>query len=144
MTYRHAGTVMKLLALDTTLGACSAAVLCAAGDRQRLFARFEERARGHAEALMPMVADVLAEAGVGYDELDRIALTRGPGTFTGVRIGVAAARGLALATGAALFATDSLSVIAADARERWQQENDGGARPQQIATLVDARRGEVY
>ncbi len=103
---------MNILALDTSMGACSAAVLRAEGEVLRLHARQEAMARGHAEALMPMVAGVLEEAGLAASELDLIAATVGPGSFTGVRIAIAAARGLALATGAKLYGTDSLSVMA--------------------------------
>jgi tRNA threonylcarbamoyladenosine biosynthesis protein TsaB len=87
---------MNILALDTSMGACSAALLCANGDAPRLYARHVEMQRGHAEALMPMVAELLSQGGLGASDLDRIATTVGPGSFTGVRIAIAAARGLAL------------------------------------------------
>ena len=106
---------MNILALDTSMGACSAAVLRSDGGSPRLHARQEAMARGHAEALMPMVAEVLAAACIAARDLDLIAATEGPGSFTGVRIAIAAARGLALATGAKLYGTDSLTVMARDA-----------------------------
>jgi tRNA threonylcarbamoyladenosine biosynthesis protein TsaB len=127
---------MNILALDTSMGACSAAVLRTDGAAQTLFARQEAMARGHAEALMPMVAAVMAEVALPSAELDLIAATTGPGSFTGVRIAIAAARGLALATRAKLFGSDSLTVMAKAAAEAL------GGRP--FAVAVDARRGMIY
>jgi tRNA threonylcarbamoyladenosine biosynthesis protein TsaB len=129
---------MNILALDTSMGACSAAVLRVGGDTRALFARQEEMARGHAEALMPMVAEVLAEARLEARDVDVIAATQGPGSFTGVRIAIAAARGLALVTNAKLFGTDSLTVMARVARM------EGAAPEAPFAVAVDARRGMLY
>ncbi len=126
---------MNILALDTSMGACSAALLRRDGE---IFARQEKMARGHAEALMPMVAQVMEESGVAFSAIDRIAATIGPGSFTGVRIAISAARGFALVTGAALFGIDSLTVMA---RETLALSVTGGAR---FAVAVDARRGMVY
>lgn len=129
---------MNILALETSMGACSAALLRGDGGARRLFARQETMERGQAEALMPMVAEVMAEAGLDFSELDRIAATTGPGSFTGMRIAIAAARGLALVTRAKLFGTDSLSVMAHVARE------SGVATDGQLAVAADARRGMLY
>jgi tRNA threonylcarbamoyladenosine biosynthesis protein TsaB len=129
---------MKILALDTSMGACSAAVLATTGDARRLVLREALMARGHAEALMPMVAEAMDESGVAFAELDLIAATLGPGSFTGVRIAIAAARGLALVTKAKLFGTDSLAVMAKLARAG----DDFSAEP--LAVAVDARRGMLY
>ena len=129
---------MNILALDTSMGACSAAVLRAEGEVLRIHARQEAMARGHAEALMPMVAGVLEEAGLAASELDLIAATVGPGSFTGVRIAIAAARGLALATGAKLYGTDSLSVMAKVALGSGVVPNGP------FAVAVDARRSMLY
>lgn len=131
---------MNILALDTTMQACSAAVLRNTGETRDIFRLYEERERGHAEALMPMIEKVMAESGLSFDELDRIAVTVGPGTFTGVRVGVAAARGLALATGAGLIGVTSLAVIA----RAVMNERDGGPHDGIIAATADARRGQVY
>ena len=129
---------MKILALDTSMGACSAAVLRADGDARRLESLQVEMPRGHAEALMPMVDEVLAEAELEPHDLDMVAATVGPGSFTGVRIAIAAARGLALVTNAKLFGTDSLSVMARAALL-------AGAEPKgPFAVAVDARRGMLY
>jgi tRNA threonylcarbamoyladenosine biosynthesis protein TsaB len=131
---------MNILALDTSMGACSAALLRAGGAAPSLYARTEPMARGHAEALMPMVAEVLAEAGVTPSNLDRIAATLGPGSFTGVRIAIAAARGLALATGAKLWGTDSLAVMAQSVLADPDVKASGGS----FAVAVDARRSMLY
>jgi tRNA threonylcarbamoyladenosine biosynthesis protein TsaB len=129
---------MNILALDTSMGACSAAVLRSDGAAPRLLARQESMARGHAEALMPMVAEVMAEAGLRFAEIDLIAATTGPGSFTGVRIAIAAVRGLALVTHAKLFGTDSLTVMAKVARA------NGALGSGPFAVAVDARRGMLY
>jgi tRNA threonylcarbamoyl adenosine modification protein YeaZ len=126
---------MNILALDTSMGACSSAVLRTGGVEPRLVARREIMARGHAEALMPMVAEVMTEAALPFAELDLIAATTGPGSFTGVRIAIAAARGLALVTRARLFGSDSLTVMAKAA------QGFGGAP---LAVAVDARRDMIY
>jgi tRNA threonylcarbamoyladenosine biosynthesis protein TsaB len=128
---------MNILALDTSMGACGAAVLTADG---RVFAREQRMARGHAEALMPMIAGTMAEAGVDYRQLDLIAATLGPGSFTGVRIAIAAARGLALVTGAKLWGTDSLTVMARTALDAGDIDTAG--KP--FAVAVDARAGALY
>jgi tRNA threonylcarbamoyl adenosine modification protein YeaZ len=129
---------MNILALDTSMGACSAALLRRDGGAEALFARQEMMARGHAEALLPMVADVMSEGGTDFAALDLIAATTGPGSFTGVRIAISAARGLALVTGAKLFGTDSLTVMA---QEASQLRISTGAP---FAVAVDARRGMLY
>ena len=129
---------MNILALDTSMGACSAALLAVDGAARTLVLREALMARGHAEALMPMVAEVMQESGTAFAELDLIAATVGPGSFTGVRIAIAAARGLALVTHAGLFGTDSLSVMARSALA----SGEVGAAP--FAVAVDARRGMLY
>jgi tRNA threonylcarbamoyladenosine biosynthesis protein TsaB len=129
---------MNILALDTSMGACSAALLNSDSADCTIFARRTLMARGHAEALMPMVAEVMAEGGIGFAELDVIAATTGPGSFTGVRIAIAAARGLALVTRAKLFGADSLTVMARVA----SATGTCGSGP--FAVAVDARRGMVY
>ena len=129
---------MNILALDTSMGVCGAAVLVAGG-AERAVLREEGMARGHAEALMPMVAEAMAGAGIGFAELDLIAATLGPGSFTGVRIAIAAARGFALVTSARLWGTDSLTVMARAALSSGAVEGD---RP--FAVAVDARGDRLY
>ncbi len=87
---------MLILAIDTALDACAAAVLDI--DAGRLIAQESQAMkRGHAEALMPLIARVIKAAGIAFAALDRIAVTTGPGSFTGLRVGLSAARGIALA-----------------------------------------------
>ncbi|MCG8547274.1 MAG: tRNA (adenosine(37)-N6)-threonylcarbamoyltransferase complex dimerization subunit type 1 TsaB [Alphaproteobacteria bacterium] len=109
-----AGTGMKILAIDTATDTCSAAIW--AGDAIAAERR-EPMARGHAEALMPMVAEVLTAAdGVcpnGFADLQMIAVTVGPGAFTGVRIGLAAARAMGLAAKVPVVGLTTLEVVAA-------------------------------
>jgi tRNA threonylcarbamoyladenosine biosynthesis protein TsaB len=130
---------MNILALDTSMGACGAAVLISDDAGQRIVRCEENMARGHAEALMPMVAEVMAGADLEFAALDLIAATLGPGSFTGVRIAIAAARGIALVTGAKLWGTDSLSVMAKAALESGVVMS---GKP--FAVAVDARAASLY
>ncbi len=103
---------MRVLAIDTALEACSVAVL----DTERADVRTHESLpmqRGHAEALMPLVARVLGRAKLDFAGLDRIAVTTGPGSFTGLRVGIAAARGIALAAGKPAIGLSTLAAFAA-------------------------------
>lgn len=124
---------MRLLAVDTALSACSVAVL---DGEQVLAHRFEPMERGHAEALAPMVEAAMAEAGIGFAELERLAVTVGPGTFTGQRVGLAFMRGLRVALKTPLVGVTTLAAMAAQA----------GAETgvPAAAALHDAKRGEVY
>lgn len=103
---------MRVLAIDTALEACSVAVL----DTERADLRIHESLpmqRGHAEALMPLIARVLDRARLDFAALDRIAVTIGPGSFTGLRVGIAAARGIALASGKPAIGLSTLAAFAA-------------------------------
>jgi tRNA threonylcarbamoyladenosine biosynthesis protein TsaB len=102
--------VTRLLALDTSTQLCSVAL---AEDGRMLATRSESLGRGHAERLIPMIEAVLAEARLDYAALDAIVATVGPGTFTGVRVGLAAARGLALAAARPLIGVATLEALAA-------------------------------
>lgn len=133
---------MPILAIETCFGAVSVA-LCwhtSAGE-QHCHTRYEERATGHAERLLPMIAEVMAIAGAPpFAQLQRIAVTTGPGTFTGVRTGVATARALALASGRPVCGTSSLAVMA----RRGREIIGDALRGRSVAVAVDARRGEIY
>ncbi len=121
---------MKLLAIDTATERCSVALLI----DERIVERATETQRGHADLVLPMVEDVLAEGGLTLRQLDGLAYGRGPGAFTGVRIAVGVAQGLAYG---AQLATVGISDLAAVA----QQFAAAGAR---ILVCMDARMNEVY
>jgi tRNA threonylcarbamoyladenosine biosynthesis protein TsaB len=128
---------MTVLAFDTCMTACSVAII---RDDGSVFSRYERMERGHSEALFPTVSAVLAEAGVDFSAITKIAVTRGPGSFTGVRAGIAAARGFALGCGAPVVTATSLEVIAlACAKALAGQETSRG-----FLVAHDARRGELY
>jgi tRNA threonylcarbamoyladenosine biosynthesis protein TsaB len=120
---------VKILAAETALGACSVAVL--AGEKILAHA-FEEMARGHAERLAPMVAETMAKAGIAFSRLDRLAVTTGPGTFTGQRVGLAFMRGLRIALKKPLIGVTTLEAMAA------------AAESPRAAAIHDARRDEAY
>jgi tRNA threonylcarbamoyladenosine biosynthesis protein TsaB len=128
---------MKILAFDTCFDGCS---VCVAERRDAsvvaLASRMERFETGHAERLIPMIGETMAEAGLAFGDLDRIAVTIGPGTFTGTRIGIAAARSLALAADTPTVGASSLAVMAEVARRTIDAET--------LAVVTDARRGEVY
>ena len=132
--------VTTILGFDTALGACSAAVVewSAGGARIRAHI-FELRARGHAEALAPMIDAVMAEAGMSFTDLDRLAVTVGPGSFTGLRVGIATARGLALAAVLPVVGVTTLEAVAANVPAQ-----EAAARGGRIVAVLDARRGELY
>jgi len=101
---------MKVLAIDTACSACSVAI---AVDGGVVAADSAAMARGHAEALIPMVQSVMARAGMAYSSLDLVAVTVGPGSFTGLRTGLAAARGIGLAQGIPVVGVTTLEAVAA-------------------------------
>ena len=126
---------MRVLAIDTALEACSAAVL----DTGRSGITASETlamARGHAEAVMPLIARVMDLADVEFAELDRIAVTTGPGSFTGLRVGIAATRGIALAAGKPAIGLSTLAGFAAP----LIAEDDST----HVVAAIDARHDHVY
>jgi len=132
---------MAILAFDTCLGALSVALRYRAANGDWLIREaYEARQTGHAERLMPMIAEVMAAAGRTFQDVERFAVTVGPGTFTGVRVGVAAARAFGLAASRPVVGISSLEVIAA--RGQALLGPDAASRPLLVA--VDARRGALY
>jgi tRNA threonylcarbamoyladenosine biosynthesis protein TsaB len=126
---------MRVLAIDCALDACSAAVFDS--DPGTIIAsQSRMMARGHAEALMPLIARVMDEAEVEFSELDRIAVTVGPGSFTGLRVGISAARGIALAAAKPAIGLTTLAALAAP----HIAEDD--TTP--VVAVIDARHGHVY
>lgn len=116
-----------LLAFDTSAAHCAAALLSGG----RVWLRHEAMDKGQAERLMPLLEELLAEAGLRWADLAGIGVGTGPGNFTGVRIAVAAARGLALGLGVPAIGVTRLEALA-----------HGLPRP--VTVIEDARRGEVY
>lgn len=124
---------MKLLAFDTAFDACSVGVDTGNGSP---VLRSEEAGRAHQERLFPMITAALAEAGTVIADLDRIVVTIGPGSFTGIRVGVAAARGFALVTKAPAIGVTTLAVHAEKAAEK--------APGRQIVAVIPARGAGLY
>ncbi len=126
---------MILLAIDTSGSGCYAAIHDTAGE-VTLGKAGEDIGRGHAERLMDFVDEALANAGIELGAVDRVAVTVGPGSFTGIRVGVAAARGLSLALGVPSVGISTLAAIAAGYRQ--------GHPGTPVFVAVDAKRGEAY
>jgi tRNA threonylcarbamoyladenosine biosynthesis protein TsaB len=125
---------MRVLAIDTALEACSAAVLDTSGGITA--SETVVMTRGHAEALMPLIARVMIRAGIEFGDLDRIAVTTGPGSFTGLRVGISAARGIALAAGKSAIGLSTLAGFAAP----LIADDDST----QVVAAIDARHDHIY
>lgn len=126
---------MRILAIDTALGACAACVV----DHDRLEPLARESLpleRGHAEALLPLVDRVASAVEGGFSGLDRVAVTVGPGSYTGLRVGISAARAIALATGVPVVGVTTLSAFLAPLA--------ASAGSRLCAAVIDARHGQVY
>lgn len=119
--------LLPILAFDTSAAHCAAALLLP----DRIIQRVEPMEKGQAERLLPMLEEVLAEGGTGWADLKALAVGTGPGNFTGVRIAVAAARGLALGLGIPAVGVTRLEALA-----------HGLPRP--VMVIEDAKRGQVY
>lgn len=126
---------MLILAIDTALDACAAAVLDTSAS-DVIAQESQSMKRGHAEALMPLIARVMKQSGLAFTDLDRVAATTGPGSFTGLRVGLSAARGLALAAGKPVVGITTLTAYAAPV------VSENGEHP--IISAIDARHEHVY
>ncbi|HKH34940.1 MAG TPA: tRNA (adenosine(37)-N6)-threonylcarbamoyltransferase complex dimerization subunit type 1 TsaB [Beijerinckiaceae bacterium] len=126
---------MRVLAIDTALSACAACVMDA-GDAEPLSFETIVMERGHAEALLPLVDRVVSKAEGGFSGLDRVAVTVGPGSYTGLRVGIAAARAIGLAAHVPVVGVTTLSAflaaLVADENRRV------------LAAAIDAKHGQVY
>jgi tRNA threonylcarbamoyladenosine biosynthesis protein TsaB len=131
---------MRLLAIDTALDACSVAVLDGDQETARLTQATEILQRGHAERLMGMIGEVTAEASIAFSELDRVVVTIGPGSFTGLRVGLSAARGIALVVHVPAVGVSTLAALAAQARRESAAEQAGSA----IWATIAGRGADVY
>ncbi len=123
-----------ILALDAAASACSVAV---GRGRDILAQRDAAMTRGHAEALMPLVLETMAAAGLEFPDLDQIAVGVGPGSFTGIRIALATARGIALAAGLPVFGVDSFSAVAAALPADIR-------RGRSLLVAIDSKRRELF
>ncbi|KFD18785.1 MULTISPECIES: tRNA (adenosine(37)-N6)-threonylcarbamoyltransferase complex dimerization subunit type 1 TsaB [Tatumella] len=125
-------STLKLLALDTATEACSAAIL----NQQQQDARFEIAPRDHTRKILPLVAELLAGQELTLNSLHALVFCRGPGSFTGVRIGIGIAQGLALGAELPMIGVSTLATLAQGAFRRCQADR--------VLTAIDARMGEVY
>lgn len=125
---------MKLLAFETATEACSVALWIDGEVRER----HEIAPRRHAELALPWADELLAEAGIAKSQLDAIAVGRGPGAFTGVRLAIALAQGVALALDRPVVPVSTLAVLALGAYASDTPE------PLHVLAAIDARMGEIY
>jgi len=123
---------MNILALDTCTESCSAALLY----QGELFEQIEMTQRGHSDLILGMMDTLFKQAGTSISSVDVLAFGRGPGSFTGVRVGVGVAQGIAFARDIPVVPISSLAAVAQDATDKFQVEF--------IAVAMDARMGEVY
>ena len=126
---------MRILAVDTALGLCSAAVMDT-GTGHMIARESLPMDRGHAEALMPLIDRVMAQVPGGFSSLSRIATTVGPGSFTGLRVGLSAARAIALATSLPIVGITTLSAFIAPFLSDVTEKS--------VASVIDARHRHVY
>lgn len=133
---------MKLLAFETATEACSVALWI---DGQ-VMERYELAPRRHAELSLPWAGELLAEAGIAKSQLDAIAVGRGPGAFTGVRLAIALAQGIALALDRPVIPVSTLAALAEPLRRQLSDESAGeaGNGVRYVLAAIDARMGEVY
>ncbi|WP_342105891.1 tRNA (adenosine(37)-N6)-threonylcarbamoyltransferase complex dimerization subunit type 1 TsaB [Methylobacterium sp. SI9] len=126
---------MRILAIDTALDTCAACVM-AEGDETPLSVESLAMTRGHAESLLPLIERVMARVDGGFEAIDRIAVTVGPGSYTGLRVGLSAARAIGLATAKPVVGVGTLSALLA----HLLAETIEGS----IAAAIDARHGAIY
>jgi len=130
---------MITLSFDTSLSACSAAVVDTGANSRVLATAYCEPGKGHAEILLDMIAGVMSEADVGFKDIERQMVTIGPGSFTGVRVALSAARGFRLAHDIPICGLSTMQAIAAN-KSRLKAEYS--RRP--VAIIIDARRNQAY
>jgi len=130
---------MKILAIETATEACSAALLISdeSGQSQKIYVRFQHAPRAHTQLILPMLDEVLAEAGIELSEVDAIAFGRGPGAFTGLRIASGVAQGIALSVNKPVIPVSTLATLAQSVVDKLDDA-------QSIMVALDARMNEVY
>lgn len=129
------GVGVRVLAIDTALDFCAACVM-RESDAEPLASESLPMARGHAEALLPLIERVMARVDGGFGNLDRIAVTVGPGSYTGLRVGLSAARAIGLATGRPVVGVGTLSALLAPLLADPVEGT--------LAAAIDARHGAIY
>jgi hypothetical protein len=136
---------MRILALDTALPAVCACVL-ESGASEPLVMESLAMERGHAEALLPLIERVMAQVEGGFPSLDRIAVTVGPGSFTGIRVAISAARGFGVALGIPVVGVSTLAAFAAPLvlGPKPAIQKPASPQPSIIVSAIDARHGQVY
>ena len=135
---------MRILALDTALPAVCACVL-ESGEAEPLVMESLPMERGHAEALLPLIERVMAQVEGGFASLDRIAVTVGPGSFTGIRVAISAARGFGVALNIPVVGVSTLGAFAAPlVLAPKPAQKPGSPFPAIIVSAIDARHGHVY
>jgi tRNA threonylcarbamoyladenosine biosynthesis protein TsaB len=122
---------MRILAFDCAGAQCAAALLA---DGKKLAARSIVAERGHAQLLIPMLSDLLEDAGLAFADIDRFGVTTGPGSFTGIRVALAAAHGLKLGTGKPIVGVTVFEAMAAATQ----------TIPTRLLVAIDSRRAEVF
>ncbi|WP_343564497.1 tRNA (adenosine(37)-N6)-threonylcarbamoyltransferase complex dimerization subunit type 1 TsaB [Kiloniella sp. b19] len=128
------------LAFDTTGASCAVALAC---DGKVMASRFEAMSRGQSERLIPLVEEVMKEAGLEYSDLEGLAVTTGPGGFTGVRIGLAAARGMALALDIPVVGVSAFDVLA-HALSGADALSSSDSRESRLLIVLDAKRDDLF
>lgn len=130
--YNRESIILNLLAIDASTEACSVALVF----QGKVYSRYEFSPQSHSLLLLPMVDEVLNEAGVKLNQLDGLIYGRGPGSFTGVRIGIGVAQGLAFAAELPTIGVSTLQTMAQQAWENHKQDN--------VIAAIDARMAETY
>jgi tRNA threonylcarbamoyladenosine biosynthesis protein TsaB len=130
---------MIVLSFDTSTAACSAAVIDVGADTRLLSSSYCEPGRGHAEILLDTIEEVMSTAGVGFEDIDRQVVTIGPGSFTGVRVALSAARGFRLTHNIPICSLSTMQAIAANI-SKFEAARSSSA----IAVIMDARRHQVF
>ncbi len=130
---------MITLSFDTSLVACSAAVVDTGAQPCVLASSYCEPGKGHAEILLGMIGEVMSEANIGFENIEQQAVTIGPGSFTGVRVALSAARGFRIAHDIPICGLSTMQAIAANTSKL-----DAKYRPCPVAIIIDARRNQAY
>ncbi|WWO99432.1 MAG: tRNA (adenosine(37)-N6)-threonylcarbamoyltransferase complex dimerization subunit type 1 TsaB [Candidatus Dasytiphilus stammeri] len=123
---------MRILAIDTSTELCSVALL----DDKEVYSVYESYSREHAQVILPLIQKILSDRCLELQQLDAIAVNRGPGSFTGLRLGISIAKGIGLATNLSIIGISTLAILAEKA---W---NMFGA--QRVLVVIDAHMGEFY